>query len=276
MRFAYDANTNFRTENTALYAFAGDNNGDYIAWTPATGSHIIKATSYSGADASGITGSSLTVNFTVKEDVPTTSPGVSGELKKWHKITLAFEGPSVSETGNSNPFLNYRFDVVFTHSTGKSYKVPGYFAGDGNAGETGSTSGNKWKAHFTPDETGIWTYVVYFRQGTNIAVNDDPNAGTAVSPLNDKKGSFTISASDKTGKDLRAKGRLKYTGAHYLQFAETGEYFRKAGADAPENFFAYEDFDNTPNNFEKGSPGILMLRIGTPVMLAGKTEKEKA
>ena len=51
----------------------------------------------------------------------------------------------------------------------------------------------------------------------------------------------------KTGRDFRATGRLEYVGEHYLQFAETGEYFFKVGADAPENTFAYEDFDATPN-----------------------------
>jgi len=38
---------------------------------------------------------------------------------------------------------------------------------------------------------------------------------------------------------------LKYVGKHYLQFAETGDYFLKGGADSPENFLAYADFDGT-------------------------------
>ena len=37
------------------------------------------------------------------------------------------------------------------------------------------------------------------------------------------------------------------SGKRYQRFAETGEYFLKVGADAPENLFAYEDFDATPN-----------------------------
>ena len=36
-------------------------------------------------------------------------------------------------------------------------------------------------------------------------------------------------------------------GEHHLKFAGTGEWFLKAGPDSPENFLAYEDFDNTPN-----------------------------
>ena len=38
---------------------------------------------------------------------------------------------------------------------------------------------------------------------------------------------------------------LKYVGKRYLQFTETGEYFIKGGADSPENFLAYADFDGT-------------------------------
>jgi hypothetical protein len=40
---------------------------------------------------------------------------------------------------------------------------------------------------------------------------------------------------------------LEYVGQHYLRFAETGEYFIKAGADAMENTLAYEDIDDTSN-----------------------------
>ncbi|MEM9329513.1 MAG: DUF5060 domain-containing protein, partial [Bacteroidota bacterium] len=71
---------------------------------------------------------------------------VEGTLKKWHKITLNFDGPSTSETDESNPFLNYRLNVTFTHTaTGKSYQIPGYYAADGDAGNTGATSGNRWR-----------------------------------------------------------------------------------------------------------------------------------
>ena len=63
---------------------------------------------------------------------------VEGELKKWHKVTLVFDGPETSETDDYNPFLNYRLNVTFSHAgSGKSYKVPGYFAADGNAGMWG-------------------------------------------------------------------------------------------------------------------------------------------
>uniref|UniRef100_UPI001FF45A61 DUF5060 domain-containing protein n=1 Tax=Telluribacter sp. SYSU D00476 TaxID=2811430 RepID=UPI001FF45A61 len=172
---------------------------------------------------------------------------VQGELKKWHKITLLIDGPASSETASDNPFLNYRLNVTFSNGS-KSYLVPGYFAADGNAAQTSASAGNVWKVHFAPDEVGTWTYSVSMRTGPDLAVSEDPNAGSAVSPVDGQSGSFTIAPTDKGGVDFRGKGRLRYVGQHYLQFAETGEYFLKGGVDSPENFLAYEDFDNTPDN----------------------------
>ncbi|MCB0631583.1 MAG: DUF5060 domain-containing protein, partial [Lewinella sp.] len=96
---------------------------------------------------------------------------ISGELKKWHKVTLDFDGPESDEQASDNPFLNYRLNVVFSHGD-KRYRVPGYFAADGNAAETSATGGNHWRVHFAPDEEGEWTYRVSFRKGENIAVDE--------------------------------------------------------------------------------------------------------
>lgn len=167
---------------------------------------------------------------------------ISGELKKWHKVTLTFDGPETNEQAEDNPFLHYRLNVTFSNGE-KSYKVPGYFAADGNAGETSATSGNKWRVHFSPDEIGTWNYEVSFRKGKNIAINKSEKAGESAKFMDGEKGTFNIAKTDKTGRDFRAKGRLQYVREHYLKFAETGEYFLKAGADAPENFLSYVDFD---------------------------------
>jgi hypothetical protein len=169
---------------------------------------------------------------------------ISGELKKWHKVTLTFDGPQTSETAEPNPFLYYRFNVQFTHqNSGKSYLVPGYFAADGNAANTSADSGNKWRVHFAPDEIGAWKYRVSFKRGENVAVSDEEAAGRSAGFIDGQSGSFDIAATDKTGRDFRGKGMPQYVGKHHLQFAETGQYFLKCGADAPENFLAYRDFD---------------------------------
>ncbi len=71
---------------------------------------------------------------------------ISGELKKWHKVTLAFDGPQSSETASPNPFTDFRLNITFNHAvSGKTYSVPGYFAADGDAANSSATSGNIWK-----------------------------------------------------------------------------------------------------------------------------------
>ncbi|MEM1358358.1 MAG: DUF5060 domain-containing protein [Bacteroidota bacterium] len=169
---------------------------------------------------------------------------IDGELKKWHKITVTVDGPKTQEWAKYNPFLHYRMDVTFRHDS-VTYVVPGYFAADGNAGETSATGGNKWRAHLAPDFTGEWSYTVSFRQGSNAAVSDNPMAGKTVKGPDGLSGTFTIAATDKSGRDLRGKGRLLFHGRQYPVWAETGEYFYKVGVDAPENLLSYADFDGT-------------------------------
>lgn len=170
---------------------------------------------------------------------------VSGELRQWHKVTLTLDGPFAHERDvDPNPFTDYRLTVTFTHESGSpSHRVPGYFAADGQAAETSAEAGTRWRAHLSPDKTGRWYYSLALLRGRHVAVDDAVAAQAA--PLLTASGSFKIRASDKRGRDFRAKGRLQYVGRHHLQFAGTGEYFLKAGADAPENLLAYADFDGT-------------------------------
>ena len=171
---------------------------------------------------------------------------ITGEMRQWHKITLTLDGPFARETDTSpNPFTDLQMQVRFTHASGSpDYVVPGYFAADGRAAQTSAVSGVKWRAHLSPDKTGTWYYEIQFYQGVELIAH--PNMEVVpVPPYHGTQGSFEVMPSDKRGRDLRSKGRLKYVGAHYLQFAGTGEYFLKAGADAPETFLGYADFDGT-------------------------------
>lgn len=170
---------------------------------------------------------------------------VTGELRKWHTVTVLFDGPSTSEEADSNPFLDYRLNVTFTSSTsGEKFIVPGFYAADGNAAETSATSGNKWAVRFTPNRTGIWGYEASFRAGDEVAISDNATAGNATS-FDGVSGTFSVGVSDKSLPDNRAKGRLSYVGERYLKYEETNGYFLKAGSDSPENLLAYSDFDNT-------------------------------
>ena len=168
---------------------------------------------------------------------------VSGELKQWHDVVLTFDGPMAGERGQTNPFLDCRLNVTFAQGE-KKYVVPGYFAADGDAGQTGAKTGNRWRAHFLPPEPGPWTYTASFRYGADVAVDLSETAGKPAY-FDGTTGSFTIEPTDKTGRDFRAQGLLRYVGQRYLQFAGTKTYFLKGGADSPENFLAYADFDDT-------------------------------
>ncbi|TWU28709.1 DUF5060 domain-containing protein [Bythopirellula polymerisocia] len=201
---------------------------------------------------------------------------VGGELKQWHKVTIDLEGPEADEMDTEiNPFLDYRFDLQITHSSGSpTYLVPGYFASDGDAGNTSATSGKIWRAHFAPDKVGTWIYKTSFLKGPRVAVGD--NAGFLVEPFHGVEGSFSVTASDKTGRDFRSQGRLQYVGKHHLQFAGSKKYFLKAGADSPETLLAYKDFDNTetrlPNQapLKTWGPHLQDWKTGDPTWKSGK------
>ncbi|WP_020569668.1 DUF5060 domain-containing protein [Neolewinella persica] len=195
------------------------------------------------SSVTGNTARALSNPESPQENVTTGVAELTGELKTWHDVQLTFDGPATSEEASPNPFADYRLDVTFTNGE-KSYVVPGYYAADGNAAETSATAGNKWRVHFAPDTVGDWSWSAAFTTGNDVAVNE---GGTPAGFFDGATGSFTVTATDKTGRDHRGKGRLQYVGQHYLQYAETGEWFVKAGADAPENTLAYEDFDEVPN-----------------------------
>ncbi len=158
-------------------------------------------------------------------------------VKKWEKISIQFEGSTTSEVAEDNPFLNHRLSVTFTKDN-KTITIPGFYAADGNAAETSAEAGNIWKVHFRPDEEGEWTYKASFRKGNNIAISDDPVAGTAID-FDGQTGRINVRPNPSS------QGRLQYTGKRYLQYAESGKYFLKGGADSPENFLGYVDFDGT-------------------------------
>ena len=171
------------------------------------------------------------------------APAVDGELRVWHAVTLTLDGPTTAEDATPNPFRDYRLDVTFEQN-GRRIVVPGYFAADGNAAESGAVRGNRWRVHFMPDGPGRWTWRASMRQGADVAANDHPRAGGAVPP-DGAAGHFTIAPSDKRPPDFRARGLLRHGGGHHLQFAGSREFFLKGGADSPENFLAYREFDNT-------------------------------
>ncbi|TWU04633.1 DUF5060 domain-containing protein [Stieleria varia] len=185
---------------------------------------------------------------------------ITGTLQQWHKITLTIDGPFAHEQDNApNPFLDRRLTVTFRHSDGTQYNIPGFFAADGDAANSGAEAGTKWQARFAPDRTGKWTYKVNFVSGDDVAIKLDA-AGTPIESCNGKSGEFQVTASNAPPMSLRAQGRLQYVGQRYLQHATSKRYFLKAGADAPETLLGYADFDNTV----AGKPSKVPLKTWAP------------
>ncbi|GAB4427196.1 MAG: hypothetical protein OHK0039_45430 [Bacteroidia bacterium] len=163
-------------------------------------------------------------------------PAIPGQ--QWEKVTLSFDGPATGERAVDNPFLNYRLDVTFRQGD-RTLVVPGFYAADGQAAESGDSTGGVWLVRFRPDAPGLWTYTVSFRQGPGVAAADDAGAGEAVA-FDGQQGQLDIAPAA-----AGAEGKIRRVQGHYLQYAGSGRYFLKGGADSPENFLAYVDFDGT-------------------------------
>ncbi|MEL6905467.1 MAG: DUF5060 domain-containing protein, partial [Planctomycetota bacterium] len=174
---------------------------------------------------------------------------VGGEGAVWHPVHVDFAGPTTHEGATApNPFLDRRLQVTFTAPNGESTVVPGFFAGDGKGGGTG----NVWRARFTPDQPGVWTYEASFRIGEGIAIDLSETAGQP-SHFDGATGRFGVLPRDPEAPGLLAEGRLEYVGEHYLK-ARHGDWFVKTGTNSPENFMAYAGFDDVQDN---GGVGII-------------------
>jgi len=169
---------------------------------------------------------------------------IHGTLEPFHKISIDFHGTFCSEADEPNPFTSYRMTVKFKGPEGHSYIIPGFFAADGQAAETSAASGHVWRVIFVPDKEGEWEFEASLRTGSDIVLNPDPDSGLPVD-LAPISGDFYVSSLNKDVQKSGPRGFLRYTGGHYLSYSASGEPFLKGGADSPENFLAFADFDNT-------------------------------
>ncbi|MCA9377118.1 DUF5060 domain-containing protein [Candidatus Dojkabacteria bacterium] len=215
----------------------------------------------------------LNYDFVGLGDSKASGGAVSGDLVKWHTVTIDFQGPNLSEVqSDPNPFLDFRLNVQFKAPSGKTYNIPGFFAGDGNGGG----SGKVWRARFTPGESGNWEYTASFRSGPQVAIDLSPTAGVSDS-FDGQTGSFNIAPLDTNAKGFRSMGRLEYVGLYYLKFAD-GPYWLKGGIDSPENFLGYKGFDNTvdqggiiPNFVHEYSTHVADFQQGDPLFTSADT-----
>jgi hypothetical protein len=89
---------NFRTENGAPYAIAGNTGSNYDPWTPSLGNHTLVVTPYSGSNGSGTVGTPITVNFTVTSGTTSaTAARIDVPLAEFHSSSV-YPNPASSTT----------------------------------------------------------------------------------------------------------------------------------------------------------------------------------
>lgn len=191
------------------------------------------------------------------------APRVVGDgSPAWQPMRIDFRGETFSESDGrvdpeadlrrpaTNPFLDRRLQVRFEGPSGRVYDVPGYFDGDGEGG----AKGDVWRARFTPDGAGRWSYTATLRAGRNVAVSLEDAAGEPVMSGDfDERGSvsgtFDVGERDADAPGFLGRGRLVYVGpdkgaaSHYLHTAGDGKVWIKTGTDSPENWLGYAGFD---------------------------------
>lgn len=179
--------------------------------------------------------------------LPVSAATVQGQLYKWHPVEIDFTGPLADEADTTiNPFLDYRLTVELTSPAGQVTRIPGFFAGNGD----GHGRGTIWRARFSADETGTWTYQARLHQGTEIAIELDLEQGREL-PLDGARGEFLIEAAPSDAPGFLRQGRLEYVGNHYLKFRD-GSYWIKGGTDSPENLMGFGGIDGTQDQGGQG------------------------
>lgn len=164
------------------------------------------------------------------------------QIQQWHTYTISFEGPNTSEYSPENPFIRYLLLVEFEHKETRKV-IRGYYAADGNAAETSADSGSVWQVRFNPEHIGEWTYKASLFKGDSITISQDVETAEQIA-LPNSTGTFEVIPSQKSSPDFRAQGRIIAENG-FFKFENSANYFLKVGANSPENFLAYEDFDNT-------------------------------
>ncbi len=199
--------------------------------------------------------------------------------QQYHTVTIDIEGPEVSETDGYNPFLNYMLEVEFKNGL-NSKKVRGFFAADGNASETSAQSGKTWRVRFNPQEIGDWSYTAKLFKGEYIAIDFKEEKAEL---WKQETGNFKVIPTRKKGDDFKAKGKLIADGG-YFKFKKSNNYWLKFGTNSPENFLAYEGFDDTYRTTKGGkrrdfsvdekvhryTPHLNDWKIGDPMWKEGK------
>ena len=215
-----------------------------------------------------------------------TAPKIEGAGQVWNVQTLSFKGPAIAE--GREAFTDYSLVVDFENHTEdgppKHHTVQGYYAGDGDAGETGANSGSIWTVKFVPDRGGHWLYEARLISAPNINLRQGLSEDAELTFQQDWAGGMDIKPADLDpgAADFTRRGKLADVKGRYLEYAGTGEPFIKTGAGSPENLLAYSGFDGTydaggtefpalgDNQLHDFEPHLKDMRAGDPTWQDGR------
>lgn len=179
---------------------------------------------------------------------------IEGKSQVWEVQTLSFKGPEIRESREA--FTDYVLIVHFSHYSEGAEPIErnaiGYYAADGNAAETGTSSGNIWQAKFVPERPGNWMYEARLIAAPNFVINEHHVEDSEITFQQNWAGEFEVAPADldPTTSNFARRGMLQDVKGRYLRYGgETGngtdELFIKTGAGSPENLLAYSGFDGT-------------------------------
>jgi hypothetical protein len=123
VKFAYDANANYRVDSGPPYAFAGNSGTDYFAWTPTVGTHTIKATPYAASGATGASGAAYSVTFKVVNGVTTPSVTIVATDANAKEPTVDTGTFTISRTGSTTNPLTVNLSLSGVATEGLDYEA---------------------------------------------------------------------------------------------------------------------------------------------------------
>lgn len=171
VKFGYDSNASYKIEGAAPFALAGDgNNGtDFYAWTPTVGTHTLKITGYSAANATGTASTTLTITFTVTDSAPTnpTTP------------TTPVPGDTAPTNGNQAPTVSFINPV-----NNEEQAYPGHYVIRVNAADSDGkvakveffSNGNLISSTVDAPYSAAWVNVAAGKYTLTARVTDDDGA----------------------------------------------------------------------------------------------------
>lgn len=157
--------------------------------------------------------------------------------------------PHQLDTSPENPWLDWRMDLMLESPSGRTFQVPGFFAGDGERGPQGDV----WCVRFSPpNEPGLWLGHAVLRSGdqVNVAARIDA-AGTIVFAESLR---FRVQPPAVDAQGFFARGPIRPDGFGRFRDA-LGGLFVKAGVGSPENLLGYAGFHGATDGVDGGPVG---------------------